>query len=84
MPTTTDRREQMREYSAKGRADLKAKLSKWQARKHRCPTCKGELHLGTLDGGKSKECCPYSAADLATRRCPRWLEGKHYRLEYKE
>lgn len=82
-PDTRDRAEYFRTYSTTRRADIAAKLQKWQARKHRCPSCKGELTLGKLDG-KSKMCCPTTPADLAAARCPRWRQGKHYTLRYKE
>ena len=82
-PDTRDRVEYFRTYSHDKRKDVKAKLEKWQRRKHSCPACKGELTVGSLDGGKSKMCCPISPADLATARCSRWRTATHYRLDYK-
>ena len=82
-PDARDRLEYFRTYSKGRRADIQAKLGKWQNRKHRCPSCGGELTVGQMDGGKSKMCSPISPADLATARCPRWRTGKHYRLRYK-
>ena len=79
---TRDRAEYFREYNHDRRADVKAKLAKWQGRKHRCPTCKGDLSLGRLDG-KTKQCVPGSEAELQTGRCPRWRTADHYRLVYK-
>ena len=83
MTDSRDRLEYFRTYSKGRRSDIAAKLQKWQARKHRCPTCKGELTLGQMDGGKSKQCCPTSPADLAAARCPRWRTAKHYTLRYR-
>ena len=79
---TRDRGEYFREYAKGRRADIQAKLVKWQTRKHRCPDCKGILTVGQMDG-KSKQCCPTTPADLAAARCPRWRQGKHYVLRYK-
>ena len=83
-PAARDRLQYFKEYSKGRRADIRAKLVKWQGRKHRCPDCKGELTVGQMDGGLTKMCCPTTPADLAAARCPRWRQGKHYTLRYKE